>query len=349
MKDWHKIIVDPDTSILKVLEIIDRGALQFAIVVDTDRKLVGTVTDGDIRRGILKGKSLETPVSQIMNTKPTTTGINESKELIFQRMKLEGLKQLPIVGEDNRIISVEFFEDLIQSKIRSNVVCLMAGGLGKRLKPLTDNIPKPLLKVGNKPILLTIIESFLEYGFNNFLISVNYKAELIEGYFKDGSQFGAKINYIRERMQLGTAGALSLLKQEMEEPFFVMNGDILTKINFSQLLDFHLESKAIGTMCVRPFDYQVPYGVVETDGMYLKNIIEKPSFQYFVNAGIYVLEPEVLGFIPYNTYFDMPSLFNTALEKGKSTVIFPLREYWLDIGHLPDFNRANDDYENIFG
>lgn len=349
MMDWRNILVSPQTPILHTLEIIDKSARQIALVADENDRLVGTVTDGDIRRGLLKGKGLQDPISLVMNPFPTVASPYESRENILALMKIKKIHQVPIVDEDGRIVHVEVLNDLLRPKRKDNWVVLMAGGLGTRLHPLTNDCPKPLLKVGNKPLLETILQSFIDQGFHRFYISVKYKAEMIQDYFGDGSKWGVSIRYLREQESLGTAGALSLLPEKPVEPFFVMNGDLLTKVNFEQLLDFHKTYQAQATMCVREYDHQVPYGVVRLDKHRLTAIEEKPTQRFFVNAGIYVLSPEALDNIPHNQYFDMPSLFELLMKDQQQTIAFPIREYWLDIGRMADFERANTEFAEVFG
>jgi len=348
MRNWKEIIITAETSIIDSLEIIDRGALQIALVVDDEDKLIGTVTDGDIRRGILKGISLHSPVKEIMQSNPTIAHMSDSKELILSTMKTKKLRHIPVLNDKGHIVRVELMDQLIQSNRRSNWVVLMAGGLGTRLSPMTDDCPKPLLKVGTKPILETILNSFIDHGFYRFYLSVNYRADMIMDYFGDGSKWGVEIRYVHERMRLGTAGALSLLKETPSEAIIVMNGDLLTKVNFQQLLDFHKETNAKATMCVREYEYQVPYGVVNVDNHKLVTIVEKPIQYYFVNGGIYVLDPELLRFIPEMKYYDMPTLFEAAISNRMETAAFPIREYWIDIGRMDDFNRANDEFKERF-
>ncbi|MFJ9501232.1 nucleotidyltransferase family protein [Brevibacillus centrosporus] len=349
MENWMNIIVQPDTPILKAIEIIDAGARQLALVVDEQKRLLGTVTDGDIRRGLLKGKLLSEPVSLVMNTYPTVASPFDTRENILALMKVRQLHQIPVVDEEGRVIHVEMLNDLLRPKRKENAVILMAGGLGTRLRPLTQECPKPLLNVGNKPLLETILLNFIEHGFYRFYISVNYKADMIKDHFGDGSRWNVQIEYINEEKSLGTAGALSLLPEPPSLPFFVMNGDLLTKVNFEQLLDFHVAHQASGTMCVRDYDYQIPYGVVKVDKQRLVGIEEKPVQRFFVNSGIYVLDPAVIDLIPYNSFFDMPSLFEALMKQNKETIAFPIREYWLDIGRISDFERANIEFAEVFG
>lgn len=348
MEKWRKVLISPMTTIQQGIEVIDATSLQIAIVVDKNDRLIGTVTDGDIRRGILKGIALHEPISRIMNTYPVVAKDTDSRETIAAIMKMKQLRQIPVVNENGSVVKLEIWTEFFSSQERDNWVILMAGGLGSRLSPLTDNCPKPLLKIGSKPILETILESFIEYGFRKYFITVNYKAEMIENYFGDGSKWGIEIQYTREDKPLGTAGALGLLPGLTNKPIIVMNGDILTKVNYVQLLDFHRQHQAQATMCVREYDLQVPYGVAKMDRHRLTRIEEKPVQRYFVNAGIYVLEPGALELIPKNNYYDMTDLFEKLIEYKCETAGFPLREYWIDVGRISDFERANGEFAQIF-
>lgn len=346
MKKLDQIIVNEKVSIIETMKIINKSALQFVAVVNQKRQLVGTITDGDIRRGILKGISLNEPVSEIMNRNPIF--LKEDMPSAYQSyMKFNKMKQLPIVNDQHEIVDIIFSDYLSEINIKPNKVILMVGGLGTRLRPLTEHIPKPMLKVGNKPILETIVEGFKNYGFVNFVFCVNYKKEIIQDYFQNGEAFGVHIEYVEEKERMGTAGALSLLSEKPKEPFFVMNGDLLTQINFAQLLNFHLEHDSVGTMCVREYEYHIPFGVIETDEHKLVSILEKPKKKEYVNAGIYVLDPEAVKLIPNNSFYDMPELFKNIIEAKKMATVFPIREYWMDIGRLADYEQANNDYESV--
>jgi dTDP-glucose pyrophosphorylase len=348
MKDWKNVLVSPDASIKETLCIMEKGALKIALVVDAEKRLLGTVSDGDVRRGILRGCSLEDRVQEVMYSTPTVVGQNEGREKILVLMRQKQLYQIPVVDDAGVLVGLEEIDTILAPPRLDNWVVLMAGGLGTRLKHLTKDVPKPLLKIGDKPILETIINSFIESGFSRFFISVNYKSELIEEHFGDGSRWGARIEYLREDKKLGTAGALSLLPERPPTPVMVMNGDVLTKVNFHQLLDFHLEHKAVATMCVREYDFQVPYGVVKIDRHRIAAIEEKPIQRFFVNAGIYVLDPLVLDMVPSGACFDMPALFEMIVKKQMDTAVFPVREYWLDIGRMDDFERANNEFGEVF-
>ena len=348
MKKYKNILLKPTSTIKEALKIIDSGAMQISIVVDENNKLLGTITDGDIRRGLLNNLSLDDSIESIIFTTPTVANISDTKEEILKKALAKKLHQIPIVDEENRVIGLKEIEELVKPQTKSNKVILMVGGLGTRLRPLTDNTPKPMLKVGNRPILQTIVEKFAEYGYINIVMCVNYKSDIIKEFFGDGSKFGVNIEYTLEKERMGTAGALSLLDTIPTEPFFVMNGDLLTNVNFEHLHEYHNSNSSISTMCVREYDFQVPYGVVNLDDNNIVSIVEKPIHKFFVSAGIYMLSPEVLEYIPKNEFYDMPTLFERLISEKKNTVSFPLREYWLDIGRLEEFEKANKEYSEAF-
>ncbi len=339
--NWQDIVISPETSLGEAIAKIDASALQVALISNPDRTLAGILTDGDIRRAILAGKNLQVSVATVMNSQPTAVPASMPRKNVLALMRRKVIHHLPIVNENNRVVGLATLDDLIGAVERPNWVVLMAGGLGTRLQPLTKECPKPLLKVGGKPILEIIIESFAEQGFKQIFLSVNYKAEMIQDYFGEGEKWGVHLNYIHEKERLGTAGALSLLPERPTTPMIVMNGDILTRTSFDSLLNFHEAQDAVATMAVREYDFQVPYGVVRVDGTTIKAIEEKPLHRFFVNAGIYTLNPEVLEYIPKNTFFDMPTLFEHLIFANKPTSAYPLREYWLDIGRMSDLEKAN--------
>ena len=348
MKNIENLKLSINSTIKEALEIIDGGALQIALVVNENDGLLGTLTDGDIRRGLLKGLDLDSAIESIVFKTPTVAKIGDTKEYILKIAVEKKLHQIPIVDENGKLLGIKEIEELIKPKEKTNKVILMVGGLGTRLRPLTENTPKPMLKVGNKPILQTIIEKFAEYGYVNIVMCVNYKSYVIQDYFGDGKEFGVNIEYIFEEQRMGTAGALSLLKEKPTESFFVMNGDLLTNVNFEYLHDYHLSNKSLGTMCVREYDFQVPYGVVNIKDSKITSIKEKPVHKFFVSAGIYMLSPEVIEFIPKNKFYDMPTLFEKLINENKNAISFPLREYWLDIGRMEEYKKANEEYSEVF-
>ena len=338
----------PTSTIKEALKIIDSGAIKIALVVDNDDILLGTITDGDIRRAILSGKSLDEEIKDIYFKNPVVVNIDEDKKSIINICTSKKIYQVPVVDKNGKVVKIAILDELLKPKSYPNKVILMVGGLGTRLRPLTNTTPKPMLEVGGKPILQTIVEKFVNYGFTNITMCVGYKSSIIQDYFKDGSKFGAKIEYILENKRMGTAGALSLLKKRPNEPFFVMNGDLLTNVNFENMLEFHLKNNSIATMAVREYDFQVPYGVVNIEDGEIISIEEKPVHKFFVSAGIYMLNPKCLDYIPKDEFYDMPTLFEELIKQDKKTVSFPLREYWLDIGRIEEYERANKEYMEFF-
>ena len=348
MRKVDKICLPPEATIRQALEAIDRGSMQIALVVTDGNRLAGTITDGDIRRGFLKGRGLADPIEGLFNDHPVTGDINSSREDLIQLALARNIKQVPVVDRDGVLIGIEHVDDYLKVAEKPNLVILMAGGLGTRLRPLTDSTPKPMLRIGSKPILETIINSFVQCGFRNFLISVNYRAEQIMEYFQDGSRFGVSIGYLIEKKRLGTAGALSLLEERPAHPFIVMNGDLLTGLNFDHLLNYHVHAQADASMCVRDYEFQVPFGVVRTEGARIVSIEEKPSHHFYVNAGIYVLEPEIVSLVPRDTFYDMPQLFEDLIAAEKKICSFPVKDYWLDIGRPTEFEQAQEEFGEYF-
>lgn len=348
MISWKDALISSSTTIREALQVIDKCGTQAAFVTSDNGMLLGIITDGDVRRGILRGVDLNGPVTQVWNTNPKSVRIGTSRDAILNIMKKSVLRQIPILDQEGRLVNVEFIDDLINPGKRENFVVLMAGGLGKRLYPLTQDCPKPLLKVGDKPIMEIIINGFVKKGFTKFFLAVNYKAEMVESYFGDGSKWGVEINYLREQTKMGTAGALSLLPPT-DHPVLVMNGDLLTTVSFDGLLEFHIERRSVATMCVRTYNHEVPFGVVEIDDHAITKIVEKPNINFFVNGGIYVLDPKALSRVPKDRQFDMPELFNALIKEGQTIAAFPVREYWLDIGRADDYERAVGEVQHVLG
>jgi len=346
MKDIKKIIITNDATIKKALSIISAGATQIAIVVDKKGKLLGTLTDGDIRRGYLRGMDINSPINSIINKKPFSAKENDTKEKILKIALKKKIYQIPVIDKNRKVIGLHVLDELIKPKDKSNLVVIMAGGKGMRLRPLTKDIPKPMLKIKNKPILQTIIEKFIKSGYYNFAICVNYKSKVIIDYFGNGKKFGAQIKYVREKIRMGTAGALSLLKKEIREPFFVMNGDILINLDFDKLLKFHEENNSEATMCIKEYNVVLPYGEVRVKKKNIISIEEKPKHKFFVNAGIYILDPKCINLIP-RRFYNMTSLFRKMINKKDKIELFPLGENWLDIGRIDDYGHAILKYNSI--
>jgi dTDP-glucose pyrophosphorylase len=334
-------------SIIEVSAIVRDLALQLErhpiLFVRSSGRLVGTITNGDFRRAIARGISLEAKADAVMNTSPVTV---QSTDGYLQRLKKvqtlpKGLRYLPVLDASSNLLEVVSDRALMRIP---NVAVIMAGGLGSRLKELTANTPKPMLRVGDKPILQLIIEQFRRAGISRFVLSVNFKAEVITNYFGDGSRFDVDISYVNETARLGTAGCLSLLQSVPDEPFFVMNGDVLTDINPHEALEKHTRTGASATVCSYAYRFPVPYGIIDDQDGRVVRIREKPEANFNINAGIYVLNPECVGLVPENQFFDMPSLLDKLLFAGKPVEAFALPGFWIDIGNIDDFQRANKEY-----
>ncbi len=348
VKDLEKNFLFPEATLRDAVQFLDQCAHKIALVVNHERKLLGTVTDGDCRRALLKkNASFEVPVTEVMNTSPRTLSGSPTREKVYRKLIDERISQIPIVDEEGRIKDLATRDHLLLGNEISNPVLIMAGGAGKRLYPLTRETPKPMLTLGGQPLLGILVNSLIAQGFRKFYFSVNYHSQVIKNYFGDGSQLNADISYIEEDKPLGTAGALSLIKEIPKEPFFVINGDILTGMKFKEMLHFHQEHGAHATMAVSDYQVQVPYGVIELEGHSIAEIVEKPITKHFVNAGIYLLDPELLKLVPSDQSFNMTELFIQAKKLNKKTLVFPIHEYWRDIGRKEDYDDANLDIEKL--
>ena len=343
-----EIKINQNASIKQALKVIDKGAIKVAVVLSDDGLLLGMLSDGDIRRALLNGMSLDDSITSIINKHPVVANINDTKERILELANEKKLHQIPIIS-NGKLIGIQDIREFLAPKNKPNKVILMVGGLGTRLRPLTNDVPKPMLDVGNKPILHTIVENFAKYGYTDIIMCVNYKSEIIKEYFGNGDKFGVKIEYVLESQRMGTAGALSLLKERPKDDFFVMNGDLLTNVNFEYLHEYHKDSNALASICIRKYEMQVPYGVVNVRANKVTSIEEKPTQNFFVSAGIYMFSTIVLDFIPKGVFYDMPTLFGELLKQGFAVYPFFIREYWLDIGKMDEYRRANDEYEGVFG
>ncbi|MGV8934733.1 MAG: nucleotidyltransferase family protein [Gallionellaceae bacterium] len=344
MNSWKSLILAPATPLSEAIAKIDAGCRQIAMVADPHGRLLGTLADGDIRRAILTGMQLTTPCHMAMNPRPTTATPDSTRESLLMIMRRGAFHQVPLVDTEGVLVGLVTMDELVGSVERDNWVVLMAGGLGTRLHPLTKNCPKPLLRVGGAPILEHILMAFIGQGFRHFFLSVNYKAEMITDYFGDGQKWGVEIRYLHETEPMGTAGALSLLPTLPQSPLIVMNGDLLTHADFVNILQFHEQSDAMATMAVREFEYQIPYGVVRVDGASIINIEEKPTHKSLVSSGIYVISPAALQFVQKQTFYDMPTLFRTLIASNKRTAAYMFNEYWLDIGRIDEFDRAQREW-----
>jgi dTDP-glucose pyrophosphorylase/CBS domain-containing protein len=352
MTKIEKYLISLSTTILQAMSCIDRNSKGIALIVDESQRLLGTVSDGDIRRAILRGVNLDLPVTALFEegqsagkNGPLTASVGTTSAALLQLMNDHEIRQIPIVDSELRVVDMAFLTDMVKQYELPIRAVVMAGGFGSRLRPLTDNTPKPMLHIGDRPILERIIGQLKKTGVNRINLTTHFKAETISEHFGNGEQFGVNINYVHEQEPLGTAGALGLL-EDSDEPLLVINGDILTQVDFRAMVAFHRRHKSCLTVGVRRYDLQVPYGVMECDGPKILGISEKPKLQFLVNAGIYLLEPSVRQYIPARRRFDMTDLIQALIREKCHMVSFPIVEYWLDIGQYPDYEKAQSDSQD---
>ncbi len=335
----NKCCVYDSVTFRSALEQLDRCGFGIIIVLDKDERMIGLLTDGDVRRALLKGVQFDVLITDVMNTNFDYVHEAETNEARINRMKSTHIRHLPVLGSNRKLIDLILLDD-IEFKRNETLVVLMVGGMGTRLGELTRDCPKPMLMIDGKPLLERIILEFISSKYYRFVLCVNYLSDQIIGYFGDGEKWGVEIKYTVEDRPLGTAGALHLLPERPREPFIVMNGDLLTNFDFTHMVNYHKEHNSDITSAVTPYNVTLPYGVIEHDHGAINQVIEKPTYTYHTCAGIYVLSPVSLECFPSDVYYDMPSLINSVVEKGYSAHIFPLHEKWLDIGRPEDLEKA---------
>lgn len=343
MRHWEKALIGPESTFRDALISIDATGTGIALITDADRRLLGVLSDGDLRRALIRGAGLEDAAITGANREPFCIDQHQDKPATLTMLRAHGLRQLPVLDADRRVIGLTTISDFLNIPIRTNPVVIMAGGKGERLAELTRDTPKPMLKVGPRPILDTIVGNLAGQGFRNFWLAVNYKAEQIEHHFGDGSEAGLDIRYLQETKPLGTCGALSLLPIQ-SEPLIVTNGDVLAKVDYGHVLDSHLEAGADATVVVRDYQMQVPFGVVSAEAGQILRIDEKPTQSYTISAGAYVLSPKALSRVPSDAYYDMPTLIADLIADGLSVRQQRAEGYWMDIGRPPDYAQANADF-----
>ena len=344
MIDLSQITLRLGASAHQALLAVNQGCVQIALVVDANSCLVGTLTDGDIRRGLLNGISLDAPVEQFMNRNYKAIQSSEDSQSALRMMRKQSLLQIPVLDNKGRPIQLLTLQDLLKSNALPNSVVIMAGGKGMRLRPHTEYCPKPMLLIDDQPMLEILLRQCIDAGLSKFYFSVNYLKEQIIDYFKDGSKWGVSIKYLIEDHPLGTAGSLQLFSKTPNESFLVMNGDVLTRFNPAHLLQFHHEHQAQATLCVREHELSVPFGVVQTEGIKLSGFQEKPNFRYLVNAGLYIIEPMLLSLLPIGEATDMPTLLLAAQQAGHLVAVCPIHEYWLDVGRPESLQQAHQEW-----
>ena len=337
----NKIIITENTSIKSSIKILDSTGLQILLVTDKNGKFIGTLSDGDFRRAVIQNISLDENVNLIINKNPTFVSKKMSNLELNSLMKKNDIRHIPYVDKDLRIKDLYFF-DKISTEIKDKNIIIMAGGKGSRLGAYTKNCPKPLLKIGSKPILEHIINNAKSQGYVNFLIAINYLGEMIKEYFGDGKKFGVNIKYLEEKKYLGTIGALSLIKEKDKRSFLLMNGDVVANINFDEFIDFHIKQRGLFTLALRSQEYRSKYGVIHLKNNEVIDFKEKPLIKNYINAGFYIIEPKVLEYLPYNQYFDIPDIIKKLKNQKCKIAGYTLVDNWIDIGNNEDYLKVKD-------
>lgn len=338
---WHQSILPLNSNIKQVISNLNEVGIKIVLIINEAHELEGTISDGDIRRGLLRGLSLDSPVTAVLNRNPLVVPPELGRDLILQLMVANKIQQIPVVDELRHVVGLHLWDDITEPPARSNLMVIMAGGMGTRLRPHTENCPKPMLPVAGKPMMEHIIEHAKSEGFNRFVLAIHYLGHMIEDYFGNGDRWHVQIDYLREKAPLGTAGALGLLNPKPGSPFLVTNGDVLTDIRYGELLDFHINHNAAATMAVRVHEWQHPYGVVQTKGIDIVGFEEKPVARSHINAGVYALDPDALNVLKADAHCDMPTLFERLQAQARRTVAYPMHEPWLDVGRPDDLSMAN--------
>ncbi|QWE06938.1 nucleotidyltransferase family protein [Polynucleobacter sp. JS-JIR-5-A7] len=337
---WLSTVISEEFTIKEVIENLNKTGLKIALIKGADNKLLGTISDGDIRGAIMKGVSLSELAISISSRAPLVVPTEVHRDTVIKLMYINKVTHIPVVDDSGNLVGLHAWNELVKSPL-NNIMVIMAGGRGSRLMPHTQDTPKPMLLVAGKPMLLHIIERASNEGITKFIISTNYLADSIKNYFGDGSQFGVNISYLEEVSPLGTAGALGLIDFITDEPIVVMNGDVITDISLSELIGFHRRHGAVATMAVREHEWQNPYGVILTNGLQITGIEEKPIIRSHINAGVYVIDPVALSFLQKNIAMDMTTLFELLRMNAQPVVAYPMHEPWLDVGRPSDLSLAN--------
>lgn len=343
---WRQAILPVDSTIQQAIRNLDQVAIKIVLVVNERVELEGTISDGDIRRGLLKGLDLNSPIASLIHRNALVVPPEMGRDMVMQLMVANKIQQIPVVNECRHVVGLHLWDEITSPPERSNLMVIMAGGMGTRLRPHTENCPKPLLHVAGKPMLEHIIERAKLEGFSHFVLAVHYLGHMIEDHFGNGESMGVQIDYLREQSPLGTAGAIGLLNPRPVDAFVVTNGDVITDIRYGELLDFHIRHDAIATMAVRVHEWQHPFGVVQTQGVEIVGFDEKPVARSHINAGVYALDPDALNVLSEGSHCDMPTLFERLQAKAKRTVAYPMHEPWLDVGRPDDLQSANGQLAN---
>ena len=341
-KSWRKAVLPANSTLREVIGNMNQSSLRIVLVVNERGELEGTISDGDIRRGLLKGLDIDSTIETVIHRGALVVPPTLGRDMVLQLMVANKIQQIPVVDDQQRVLGLHVWDEITTSPVRANRIVIMAGGKGTRLHPFTEKCPKPLVTVAGKPMLEHIIERAKLEGFRDFVLAIYHLGQMIEEYFGDGAKLGVRIEYLHEEMALGTAGALSLLAPRPTEPFVVTNGDVVTDIRYGDLLDFHCRQEASATMAVRTHEWQHPYGVVQTRGVDIVGFEEKPIARSHINAGVYVLSPEALDELEYGAACAMPTLFERLQVRMRRTVAYPMHEPWLDVGRPDDLAKAHE-------
>jgi dTDP-glucose pyrophosphorylase len=343
--NWKQALMPESASIQEAILNLDLTALRIVLVIANDGRLLGTVSDGDIRRGLLKGLSLNESIATVIHRAPLVAPAQLSRDAVIQLMLANKVQQIPVVDVERRVVGLHVWDELNAPPARDNIMVIMAGGKGTRLRPHTESCPKPLLLVGGKPMLEHIIERAKADGIYRFVLAVHYLGHMIEEYFGNGEKWRVEIDYLREDTPLGTAGALSLLPLKPIQPLLVTNGDVMADIRYGEILDFHTRHGGVcATMAVRQHEWQHPFGVVNINGVDIVGFDEKPLVRTHINAGIYVLDPDALNYLSEGGACDMPALFERLQQGSRRTIAYPMYEPWLDVGRPDDLNHARSQH-----
>ncbi|HME44441.1 MAG TPA: nucleotidyltransferase family protein [Syntrophorhabdales bacterium] len=340
-KQLEKFMINSTSTIRQAMESINDNWREVTLVKTDDGRIIGTITDGDIRRGLLRGLTMESPATEVMNREFVFVSPEIGRAAVLDMMKALVIRQMPIIDSYGKLVGIHFLNDLLGTEIKPNIAVIMAGGRGTRLRPLTESCPKPMIQVAGRPILERVLLHLVSYGIRKVFISINYMADKIESHFGDGSRFACSIEYLREEKALGTGGALSLLPRDIEHPIVVVNGDQLTQADIGELLKFHEQEQVIATMGVRHYQVEIPFGVVKQEGRRLLALQEKPTDHYLVNTGIYVLDSEAVSMVPDNTDFPITALFDLLVDRKKPVGVYYIEEEWIDVGRHDDLLKAN--------
>jgi dTDP-glucose pyrophosphorylase len=338
--DWKKAQLTQEDTLQTAIRNLDETAFKIVLVVSESGELVGTVSDGDIRRGLLRGLELGSRLREIVHLNPLVVPPGLPFDSAMEIMRVNKILQIPVVDSERRVVGLHLWSQIVEPPPRINPVLIMAGGKGERLRPLTETCPKPMIHVAGKPMIEHIVDRAVKEGFQHFVIAVNYLGHIIEEYLGDGSKKGIEISYLREESALGTAGALSLLKPTASLPVLISNGDVLTDVNYGEILDFHCRHRADATIAVRAYEWQHPFGVIQTEGIKITGLAEKSVHRSQIIAGIYVLEPSVINMLEANQRCDMPELFERAILENRNVIAYPMHEPWLDVGRHQDLDIA---------